>query len=486
MMAPLHHLSAVELKDAFLEGSVSAEEIAHHFFNRIEAFDSQLGSYLFTFKERALLQAQKLDEKKKRGAPLGKLAAIPIALKDNIHVKGEITSCASKALKTFRSPFSATVTDLMEKEDAILLGKTNLDEFAMGSSNETSAFFQAHNPWNRSHVPGGSSGGSSAAMAARLCLAAMGTDTGGSIRQPAAFTGVVGFKPTYGRVSRYGMVAFGSSLDQIGPMTSCVADSALIMEVIAKHCPKDGTSLDLPQEAYPLSQRLEKGAVIGVPWQFLEALPQETRSNFEQSLQVMRSLKAQIIEVDLSVLKYSIAVYYILNTAEVSTNLARIDGVRYGYRTDHAQTIEELYCRSREESLGREVKKRMILGTYVLSKGHQGNFYEKAQKVRTLVIEAFEAAFQKCDMIMMPVTTTPAFAHGAIHDPLQMYLQDIFTVPANLAGLPAISVPSGFDSQNLPFGVQFIGPQICDVSVIQYAYAYEKATSFIKIPGDYA
>jgi aspartyl-tRNA(Asn)/glutamyl-tRNA(Gln) amidotransferase subunit A len=373
----------------------------------------------------------------------------------------------------------------MEQEDALLLGKTNLDEFAMGSSNENSAFFPVKNPWNLKCVPGGSSGGSSAAIAARMSLIATGSDTGGSIRQPASFCGIVGYKPTYGRVSRYGLVAFGSSLDQIGPFATTVADAALAMEVIGRHCSHDATSLDLPQEAYPLSPQLEAGTTLGVPWHFLEGLSPEIRKNFDQSIEVMKSLGAKIIDVNLDILKYSIAVYYILATAEASTNLARFDGIRYGVRSKNAKTLEEIYEQSRKEGFGREVKKRIMLGTYVLSAGFQDAFYKKAQKVRTLIIDAFEEAFNQCDAVMMPVTTSGAFKHGAFQDPLEMYLQDIFTVPANLAGLPGISVPSGFDSRGMPLGLQILGPQMCDVSVMQYAYAYEQASKQTRIPRDY-
>lgn len=484
-MKPLHHLSAIELRDAFLKGELSAVQIAQSFLARIEAHNKDLGAFLSILGPRALVKAEALDKKRAHNQPLGKLAAVPIAIKDNMHIAGEITTCGSQFLTNYKAPFHATAVHLLEREDALLMGKTNLDEFAMGSSNENSAFFPAHNPWNRKCVPGGSSGGSAAAVAARLTPIATGSDTGGSIRQPASFCGIVGYKPTYGRVSRYGLVAFGSSLDQIGPFATTVADAALMMEIMGRHCPHDATSLDLPQETYPLSKTLEPGTTIGVPWRFLENVNPEIRKNFDESIAVMKSLGAHIIEVDLDLLKYAVAVYYILSTAEASTNLARFDGIRYGLRSKQAKTLEEIYEQSRKEGFGKEVKKRIMLGTYVLSAGYQDAFYKKAQKVRTLIIDAFDLAFSKCDAIMMPVTTSGAFEPGTFQDPLEMYLCDIFTVPANLAGLPGISVPSGYDSRGLPLGLQILGPQMCDVSLMQYAYAYEQASKHTRIPRDY-
>lgn len=479
---PLHHLSATELRDAFVKGEVSALSIAQYFLQRIERYNQQTGSFLSVLGPRMLLKAEALDHKRAQGKPLGKLAGVPIAIKDNMHLKGETTSCASKFLHNYKAPFHATAVHLLEEEDALITGKTNLDEFAMGSSTEHSAYFKSHNPWDLSCAPGGSSGGSAAAVAARLSLLATGSDTGGSIRQPASFCGVVGYKPTYGRVSRYGLVAFGSSLDQIGPFGTTVADVALMMEVIGKHCPHDSTSLDLPAESYDLKENLQD-IKIGVPRQFLENLKPESKAHFEENLNILRSLGAKTIDINLDILKYSIAIYYILATAEASTNLARFDGIRYGVRAKDAKTLDEVYDLSRKGGFGREVKKRIMLGTYVLSAGYQDAFYKKAQKVRTLIIEAFEEAFASCDAVAMPVTPSAAFPLGSIHDPLEMYLQDIFTIPANLAGLPAISVPSGLDSRNLPLGLQLIGPQLCDVPLVGYAHAFEKASSFSqKIP----
>ena len=484
-MKRIHHLSAIELRDAFLKGEVTAVHIAQHFLKRIEKHGESLGAFLSILEPRVMMQAEVLDKKRAHGKPLGKLAGVPVAIKDNMHIAGELTTCASQFLKNYKAPFNATAVRLLEEEDALLIGKTNLDEFAMGSSNENSSFFPAHNPWNLKRVPGGSSGGSAAAVSARLALLATGSDTGGSIRQPASLCGVVGFKPTYGRVSRYGLVAFGSSLDQIGPFTTTVADAALAMEIIGRPCPLDSTCLDLPAEPYKLTRDLQD-IKIGIPNKFLENLKPAVQENYLKAIDIMRSLGAKTVEIDLDVLKYSIAVYYILATAEASTNLARFDGIRYGMRSPSAKTLEQVYDLSRKEGFGREVKKRIMLGTYVLSAGFQDAYYKKAQKIRSLIVDAFEKAYEVCDAVVMPVTTSGAFEAGAIHDPIEMYLQDIFTVPANLAGLPAISVPSGFDNENLPLGIQIIGPQMCDVSVMRYAYAYEQATRFSLMPPAFA
>ena len=475
----MHRLSAREIATKVRQGEVSAKSVVEHFLHRIEKYDPQIGAFLTVYKERALAQANKIDQKKASGQSLGKLAGVPIAIKDNIHVKGEISTCGSKFLTNFKAPFDSTVVKHLEAEDAIIIGKTNLDEFAMGSSTENSALQKTHNPWNLKCTPGGSSGGSAAAVAARLCPLSLGTDTGGSVRQPASFCGIAGFKPTYGRVSRYGLVAFGSSLDQIGPFANNVEDIGLVMEIIGKPCERDSTSLALPAEEYVSAcHQAISPLKIGVPWKFLEDLQPETRRFFEKSLNVYKGLGAQIVEVDLSILKYSIAVYYILATAEASTNLARFDGVRYGHRSPRAKTLEEVYDFSKEEGFGHEVKRRILLGTFVLSSGYQDAYYKKAQKIRTLMIQHYKQAFQRCDVIAMPVSPFPAFEIGSIKDPLQMYLADIYTLSVNLAGLPGISIPNGFTSEGKPMGLQLIGPQKRDKFVIQAAYAFEKATQY--------
>lgn len=480
----MHKLSALQLRNHFLQGDYTAVEIAEYFLKRIERHNEKLGAFLKVLSERTLRKAEDLDRKRAENKPLGKLAGIPLAIKDNMHIKDEITTCGSKFLKNFKAPFWSTAIKELDDADGLLIGKTNLDEFAMGSSNENSAYFPARNPWNLQCSPGGSSGGSSSAISARLALAATGSDTGGSIRQPAALAGIVGFKPTYGRVSRFGLVAFGSSLDQIGPMTTTVADAALMMEVMGKYCPKDSTSLQLPQEPYldHLPQDL-KGMRIGIPSHFLEDLKPDAKKNFEESKAILKDLGATLHEIDLDILKYSIPVYYILATAEASTNLARFDGVRYGIRSEAAKNLDELYDFSREDGFGPEVKQRILLGTYMLSAGFQSAFYKKAQKVRTLMIQAFNEAYRKCDIVALPVSPITAFELGSFQDPVQMYLQDIFTISANLGGLPAISVPSGFDQKQKPFGLQLIGPQLHDVLVIKFAYAFEQKTQFTqKIP----
>lgn len=475
----MHTLSAIQIRNKFLSGELSAVSIIEYFIARIRLLDGQVGAFLSVFEERALIKAKLLDEKKAAGQKLGKLAAIPIALKDNIHVKGEISTCGSKFLTNYRAPFDSTVTRLLENEDAIIIGKTNLDEFAMGSSTENSALKKTRNPWDLKCTPGGSSGGSGAAVAARLCPLALGSDTGGSVRLPASFCGIVGFKPTYGRVSRFGLVAYGSSLDQIGPLATTTEDIALVMEVIGRHCERDSTSFVAPQEAY-LSMLNEgvKGMRIGVPWQFLEQLAPEPKQVFDNAIDVLKSLGAQIVDIDLSILNYSLAVYYILATAEASTNLARFDGIRYGVRSARAKTLDEVYDLSKEEGFGAEVKRRILLGTYVLSAGYQDAYYRKAQKVRTLLINKYKEAFQQCDLIATPVSPFTAFEIGTIKDPLQMYLEDIYTIAINLAGLPAISVPEGFSKDGKPLGLQLIGPQKQDARVLLASKAFEKATGY--------
>ena len=472
----MYKQSAQKLHQAFLEGTHTALEIANTFLERIQVLDPNIQAFLSVFSDRVIEKAKKLDTKRAKKESLGKLAGIPIAVKDNIQIKGEKTTCASKFLSNYISPFNATVIDLIEKEDGLLIGKTNLDEFAMGSSTEHSAYQITRNPWNLEYAPGGSSGGSAAAVSARLSPIALGSDTGGSIRQPAAFTGTVGFKPTYGRVSRYGLVAFGSSLDQIGPFANSTKDVALMMEVLASPCARDATSLR--ERAKPYLTHLEEpiqGKVIGVPWQFLDKLSQESQQMFHQNLNVLKSIGIKIVDIDLSKLQYSIPVYYILSTAEASTNLARFDGIRYGKRSEQAQSLDEIYDLSRKEGFGPEVKQRILLGTFVLSSGYQDAYYKKAQKVRTLIIEAYKKAFKTCDLIAMPTTPSPAFKLEGIQDPIEMYLQDLYTVGANLAGLPAISLPTGKDENRLPHALQFVGPQMRDEVVLQFAHQFEKA-----------
>ena len=479
----MHNKTAHEIHDDFTSGRVSATEIATHFLKRVEKLDSQTQCFTSVFKDQMLSQAKKLDEKKALGEKLGKLAAVPIAIKDNIHIKGEFTTCSSKFLENYKAPFDATVTRLIKEADGLIIGKTNLDEFAMGSSTDNSAIHPTHNPWNLKCVPGGSSGGSAAAVAARLCPIALGSDTGGSVRQPASFTGTVGFKPTYGRNSRYGLVAFGSSFDQIGPITNSARDAALMHEVLGVPCNHDATSIQKPGDTIALEEL--KGVKIGVPRTFAEMAKPAVLDAFEKSVQTFKSLGVEIIDIELPVLRFGVPTYYILSTAEASTNLARFDGVRYGKRSEKAETLDEIYTKSRSEGFGPEVKQRILLGTYVLSSGFKDAYYKKAQKVRACFIQGFKETFANCDLVLTPTSPSVTFEHGSIHDPLEMYLHDMYTIPANLAGLPAISIPAGFSTEGLPIGVQLIAPQLSENKLFSAAHAFEQATDFVKIPSPF-
>jgi len=475
----MHQLSARALRDEVAAGRLSALEVADYFLKRIHALDGDVGAFLRVLDARVREKARAVDEKRQRGEPLGKLAGVPIALKDNIHVEGEISTCGSRFLTNYKAPFDATVTRLIEAEDGLIIGKTNQDEFAMGSSTENSALQKTFNPWNLKCSPGGSSGGSAAAVAARMCPLALGSDTGGSVRQPAAFCGVVGLKPTYGRVSRNGLVAYASSLDQIGPLATNTDDIGLLMDVIGRHCDKDSTSLRWDAESYALEGGIQ-GLKIGVPWLFLEQLAEEPKKHFMAALETLKSLGASILDVDLSILKYSLSTYYILATAEASTNLARFDGIRYGVRAPEAKTLEEVYELSKEQGFGAEVKRRILLGTFVLSSGYQDAYYKKAQKVRRLIIDGYKAAFAQCDLVATPVSPFAAFEMGVIKDPLQMYLEDIYTIGINLAGIPAVSVPAGFTTDKKPLGLQLMGPVKEDQRVLTAAYAFEQAAPFAR------
>lgn len=469
----MNTFTAIELNKKFQKGEISAQAIVQNALNQIQAQDDEIKAFLSVFSERALKQAEEQDKRRARGEKLGRLAAVPIAVKDNIHILGEVTTCGSKILSHYKAPFASTAARLLEEEDAIFIGKTNCDEFAMGSSTENSAFKKTANPLNLKLSPGGSSGGSAAAVCAGMVPIALGSDTGGSIRQPASFCGIVGFKPTYGRVSRYGLVAYGSSLDQIGPLTRTTEDAALVMEILGRHCAKDSTSLPLPPE--PILSRLGgdiKGLKIGVPWPFLEGLAPAPKQVFIEALEKLKKLGCQVVDIDLSILKYSLAVYYVVACAEASTNLARFDGIRYGHRSQKAKTLDEVYDLSRDEGFGAEVKKRIMLGTYVLSKGYQDAYYKQAQKVRALMIQKYHEAFKLCDLVATPTSPFVAFEIGSIKDPIQMYLEDIYTISINLAGLPAISIPSGL-VDGLPLGLQLIGPPTHDARVLEAAHAFE-------------
>jgi aspartyl-tRNA(Asn)/glutamyl-tRNA(Gln) amidotransferase subunit A len=409
------------------------------------------------------------------------LAGIPLAIKDVICTKGVRTTCASKMLESYEPPYDATVIRRLKAQEAVLLGKTNMDEFAMGSSTENSSFFRTRNPWALDHVPGGSSGGSAAAVAADLCAAALGSDTGGSIRQPASFCGIAGLKPTYGRVSRYGLVAFASSLDQIGPFAKDIHDCAMLLHAIAGHDPCDSTSANLPVPDYSSALTGDvRGVRIGIPDDyFIEGMDPEVEAAIWTAIRTLKDLGATQEKVLLPHTPYAIATYYIVATAEASSNLGRYDGVRYGYRTTRPTDLLEMYQRSRREGFGPEVKRRIMLGTYALSAGYYDAYYLKAQKVRTLIRRDFERAFEQCDVIATPTSPTPPFKFGEkTEDPLQMYLSDIFTISVNLAGLPGISIPCGFTKAGLPIGLQLIGKPFDEATILKVAHAYEQATDW--------
>lgn len=472
-------LSIAELQPLLRRCEVSPREVIDGLRARIEAIDPKIGAYLSLNFEAAAEEAAKANV----DLPLG---GIPLAIKDIINVNGQPCTCASKILQRYRSTYDATVIQKLRAAGAIPFGKTNLDEFAMGSSTENSAIKLTRNPWDISRVPGGSSGGSAAAVAADAAIGALGSDTGGSIRQPAALSGVVGFKPTYGRVSRFGLVAFASSLDQIGPLTKTVRDAALIMNAIAGHDPQDSTSRDEPVPDYASKLGVDlRGVRLGLPREYLsEGIDAQVKAAIDVAVKQISSLGAEIVEVSLPTTEYAIAVYYIIATAEASANLARFDGVRYGHRAENPKDILDLYGRTREEGFGPEVKRRIILGTYVLSSGYYDAYYLRAQRVRELIRRDFESVFKKVDAVISPTSPVPAFRFGErVADPLQMYLADIFTIAANLAGICGISVPCGFADVNgarLPIGLQLLGRALDEARILQIAHAYEQSTDWHK------
>jgi len=485
MRNELLEMGCKELRDSISAGQVKSVAAAESVFERIEKYEATVGAYISTFEEQALRKAGEIDKKVSSGEAVGKLAGVPIAVKDNMCTTFGATTCASKILEDFHSPYNATVVEKLLAADAVIVGKTNMDEFAMGSSTENSGLKKTSNPWDTSRVPGGSSGGSAAAVAAGLCFAALGSDTGGSIRQPASFCGVVGLKPTYGRVSRYGLVAYGSSLDQIGPITRTVVDCALLMNVISGHDLNDSTSID--ERTAPVCDYLEKldepieGLKIAVVPEFVCGADKEVQKAISDAIEVYKRLGSEITEVQMPHLDYAIAAYYVIATAEASSNLARYDGVHYGHRTENPQDYFEVYSKSRAEGFGKEVKRRIMLGTYALSSGYYDAYYLKALKVRNLIRGDFSKVFEKCEAILMPVAPTTAFKLGEkIDDPLQMYLSDIYTIAVNLAGIPGISIPCGFDSNNLPIGLQIITPAFGEEKLLRIARMYEKETSWHK------
>jgi aspartyl-tRNA(Asn)/glutamyl-tRNA(Gln) amidotransferase subunit A len=477
--ADLPALTIAELQALLRKREISPREVLEALRDRIASVDPAIQAYLSFDDEAAMKEAQQADVE----LPLG---GVPIAIKDIINVAGQSCTCGSRILANYRSPYDATVVRKLRAAGAIPFGKTNMDEFAMGSSTENSSVKPTRNPWDPSRVPGGSSGGSAAAIAADEAFGALGTDTGGSIRQPAALSGVVGFKPSYGRVSRFGVVAFASSLDQVGPLTKTVRDSALLMNALAGHDPQDSTSIpaDVPDYTADLGRDLRR-VRIGLPKEyFVGGIDQSVRKAVEAAVKQLESLGGEIVEVSLPHTEYAVATYYIVATAEASANLARFDGVRYGYRADQARDLLELYGRTRAEGFGPEVKRRIILGTYVLSSGYYDAYYLRAQKVRELIRQDFAQAFRRVDVLVSPTSPTPAFRLGErAADPLQMYLADIFTIAANLAGICGMSVPCGFADEGgrrLPIGLQFLGKSLDEARLLQVAHAYEQSTDWHK------
>jgi aspartyl-tRNA(Asn)/glutamyl-tRNA(Gln) amidotransferase subunit A len=484
-LADLTQKSARELRDDVVAGRTSAVEVCRVFLDRAEAVNGSLNAFNLIDRDRALHHAADIDRRRAAGSALGALAGVPIALKDNLCVRGMRTTASSRILKNFIPPYDATVVQRIEAADGVIIGKTNCDEFAMGSSNENSAFGPVRNPWDTTRTPGGSSGGSAAAVSARCAPLALGSDTGGSIRQPASFCGVVGLKPTYGRVSRYGLIAFASSLDQIGPFGRTAADAALALSVLAGADPADATSSRQPVPDFTAAMSGDvKDVRIGVPRAFVaDGVDAGVRRAFDEALETLRGAGARLVDIELPHARYAIPVYYLVATAEASSNLARYDGVRYGYRSasGNDQSLKAMYSRTRDEGFGAEVKRRIMLGTYVLSAGYYDAFYLKAQQVRTLLRRDYERAFDKVDVVAMPTSPIPPFKIGEkTDDPLQMYLADIFTVSANLAGLPGISMPCGFSSDRLPIGFQLLGKLFDESMLLRVADAYERLTAWHK------
>jgi len=468
------------IKTRLAGGELDARRVVESALGAAEELNETLHAFLQIDRAGAVARVGELDARRDESLT-GALGSVPVAVKDNICVRGLQASCGSAILAGYHPPYNATAIERLQAAGAIIVGKTNCDEFAMGSSNENSAYGPVRNPWDTERVPGGSSGGSAAAVAARIVPVALGSDTGGSVRQPASFCGIVGVKPTYGRVSRYGLVAFGSSLDQIGIFATNTHDAALTLSVIAGRDPRDATTADVPVPDYvsELTGDL-RGARIGVPRElFGEGLDAGVRASVEAAIETYRTLGAEVVDVELPHAKYAIAVYYIIATAEASSNLARYDGVRYGFRAEESRTLREMYQRTREEGFGTEVKRRIMLGTYVLSSGYYDAYYLKAQKVRALLKQDFARAFERCDAIITPTSPTTAFLLGEkTDDPLAMYLNDIYTVTANLAGIPGLSIPCGLSKTNLPIGVQLLGPHWSESTLLRLAHVYEQAQPF--------
>ncbi|UCF91503.1 MAG: Asp-tRNA(Asn)/Glu-tRNA(Gln) amidotransferase subunit GatA [Desulfobacterales bacterium] len=477
----LHELTIHAAHQLLRRKEISSQELTRAVLDRVGAVDDKIGAFLTVAEESALQQAKRADEQINNGQCLP-LTGVPLGIKDLICTQGLRTTCASRILENFVPPYDATVIRKLKQAGAVIVGKLNMDEFAMGSSTENSGLQITGNPWDLTRIPGGSSGGSAAAVAADMCMGALGSDTGGSIRQPAAHCGVVGLKPTYGRVSRFGLVAFASSLDQIGPLTKNVTDSALMLNTIAGHDPADSTSVpvEVPDFSAFLTNGLE-GTKIGIPKEFsaTEGLDDEVRAAVERAVEVIEDLGAQRVKVSLPHTEYAVAVYYVIAPCEASSNLARYDGIKYGVRDRAQDELMSMYRRTRSKGFGPEVQRRIIIGTYCLSAGYYDAYYGKASQVRTLIMEDFKSAFETCDVILCPVAPTPAFKIGEkVDDPLTMYLSDIFTLSANLAGIPGMSIPCGFSADGLPIGLQMMGKHFNEAKLFQVAYNYERTTDF--------
>ena len=475
------NLTVYELQEKLAKQELTSEEIVQAYVDRINAKEKDVKAFVTTLCDEALKEAKEIDEKRKNGEKLSSLAGIPIGIKDNMCTKGVKTTCSSRMLENFVAPYNATVVEKLNEENLIDLGKLNMDEFAMGASTEYSYFKKTCNPWNLKTVPGGSSGGSAAAVAANLVPWALGSDTGGSIRQPSSFCGVVGLKPTYGLVSRYGLVAFASSLDQIGPITKDVRDSAILLNIIAGHDERDTTSYNMQKKDYTKALKNDvKGLKIGIPKEYFgEGINEEVKAKLEEAIETYKKLGAEVEEFSLDIAQYALATYYIIACAEASSNLGRFDGIRYGYRTENYTNLKELYKNSRSEGFGPEVKRRIILGTYVLSSGYYDAYYKKAQQVRTLVKKEFDKAFEKYDVLLTPTSPTVAFEMGTrSENPLEMYLADICTVSVNIAGLPGISIPCGVNGDNMPIGMQLIGNKFEEEKILNAAYTFEQEYKF--------
>ena len=474
-------LTVHELRQMLEERKITSEELTKQYFDRIKNVDDKINSYITICEEEAINKAKEIDQKYRKGEKLGPLAGIPIAIKDNICTKYIKTTCASKMLENFVPPYDATVIEKLKKEDAIIIGKTNMDEFAMGGSTERSFFKATKNPWNLNKVPGGSSGGSAACVSSDLAPIALGSDTGGSVRQPASFCGIVGLKPTYGRISRYGLVAFASSLDQVGILSKDVTDSAIMLNVLSGKDEHDTTSANVSVPDYTKDMVNDvKGLKIGLPKEYIgEGVSEDVRKAILEAAEKFRSLGAIVEECSIPFAEHMLPTYYIISCAEASSNLGRFDGIRYGYRTSNYTSLKELYKNTRSEGFGQEVKRRILLGTYVLSSGYYDAYYKKAQKARTLLINKFKELFNTYDVVLTPVAPDTAFEIGSkTNDPVKMYLVDICTVPINVAGVPAISLPCGFDSNNMPIGMQLIGKHFDEETLLKVAYTYEQNTNW--------